>query len=103
MGIWSSQQCLPQKTVGRIIQIHTCDVPRTVPGTLNVQRVLVTSIRSVLDFTGSPVVKTELPLQGGQIPSLVRELRSHLPCGTAQKINLKFFKLKYNVRKKRVC
>lgn len=33
--------CLPQKIVVRIKQIHTCEVPRTVPGTLNVQEVPV--------------------------------------------------------------
>ena len=32
------------------------------------------------NFPGSPVVKTQLPLQGTRIWSLVRELRSHVPC-----------------------
>ena len=32
---------------------------------------------------GSPVVKTLLSLQGAQVQSLVRELRSHMPHGTA--------------------
>ena len=30
------------------------------------------------DFSGGPVVKTQLPLQGVQVPSLVREVRSHM-------------------------
>ena len=29
------------------------------------------------DFPGSPVVKTEFPVQGARVPSLVRDLRSH--------------------------
>ena len=28
-----------------------------------------------------------LPLQGAWVQSLVRELRSHMPCGVAEKIN----------------
>ena len=35
------------------------------------------------DFPGGPVVKTMLPLQGGRVQSLVRELRSHKPQGKA--------------------
>ena len=31
------------------------------------------------DFPGGPVVKTALPLQVGQVPSPVRELRSCMP------------------------
>ena len=34
---------------------------------------------------GGPVVETVLPLQGAQVPSLVRELRSHRPWSTAKK------------------
>ena len=36
------------------------------------------------DFPGGPVVKTALPLQGAQVRSLVRELKSHLPRGAAK-------------------
>ena len=38
------------------------------------------------DLPGSPMVKTQLPMQGARVQSLVRELRSHKPCGTAKKI-----------------
>ena len=34
------------------------------------------------DFRGGP---SALPLQGVQVQSLVRELRSHMPLGTAKK------------------
>ena len=39
------------------------------------------------DFPGSPVVKTPhlLPLQRARVQSLVRELRSRMPRGTAKK------------------
>ena len=40
------------------------------------------------DFPGSPVVKTphfHCTLQGAQVLSLVRELRSHMPCSAAKK------------------
>ena len=37
------------------------------------------------DFPGGPGVKTALPLQGAQVQSLVGKLRSHMPCGVAQK------------------
>ena len=38
------------------------------------------------DFPGGPKVKTStLPMQAAQVPSLIRELRSHMPCGTAKK------------------
>ena len=40
------------------------------------------------DFLAGPVVKTALPLQEGQVPSLLGELRSHMPLGEGQK-NLK--------------
>ena len=33
------------------------------------------------DFPGSPVLKSMLPMQGVQFPSLVRELRCHILCG----------------------
>ena len=39
------------------------------------------------DFPGSPVIKTRsFPLQGAQVQSLVRELRSHMLPGVAKKI-----------------
>ena len=46
-----------------------------------------TSHCSVLlwDLSGSPVVKTLLPMQGAWVRSLVRELRSHTLQGTANK------------------
>ena len=34
---------------------------------------------------GSPVVKTSLPMQGVPVQFLVRELRSHIPCGQKTK------------------
>ena len=38
------------------------------------------------DFPGSPVVDSELPIQGARVQSLVRELRSHmLQCGQGKK------------------
>ena len=37
------------------------------------------------DVPGSPVVKTALPTQGAQVRPLVRELRSRMPHGTANK------------------
>ena len=37
------------------------------------------------DFPGGPVAKTALPMQGVQVQSLVVELRSHMPRGTARK------------------
>ena len=37
------------------------------------------------DLPGSPVVETLLLLQGAQIRSLVREIRSHMPWGMAIK------------------
>ena len=36
-------------------------------------------------FSGSPVVKTELPLQRAQVQPLIGELTSSMPCGTAKK------------------
>ena len=39
----------------------------------------------VTDFSGGPVVKTALLLQGAQVPSLVGELRSRMLCGMAKK------------------
>ena len=38
-----------------------------------------------LGISGGPVVKTVLPMQGTQVPSLVRELRSHMLPDTAKK------------------
>ena len=40
------------------------------------------------DFSGGPVVKTMLPLQGEQVQSLAGKLRSHMLRGAAKK---KFF------------
>ena len=37
------------------------------------------------DFSCGPVVKTALPLQGAQVQSLVRELRSRMLRGAAKK------------------
>ena len=37
------------------------------------------------DFPGGPVVKTLPPNAGAQVPSLVRELRSHTPRGQKTK------------------
>ena len=37
------------------------------------------------DFPGGPGVKTLLPLKGAQVPSLIREVRSHMPCRMAKK------------------
>ena len=38
------------------------------------------------EFPGGPVVKKPLlPMQGVQVQSLVRELRSHVPWGVAKK------------------
>ena len=37
------------------------------------------------DFPGGLVIKTAFPMQGSQVPSLVRELRSHIPYSTAKK------------------
>ena len=34
---------------------------------------------------GIPGLKTMLPLQGAQVPSLLRELRSHMPCSQKKK------------------
>ena len=40
------------------------------------------------DFPGGPLVKTlELPIQGAQVQSLVRELRAHMLQGMAKKQN----------------
>ena len=36
-------------------------------------------------YSDSAVVKTVLPMQGARVGDLVRELRSHMPCSTAQK------------------
>ena len=36
-------------------------------------------------FPGGHVVKTVLPLQGSHVRSLGGELKSHMPCGTANK------------------
>ena len=38
----------------------------------------------IRDFFGSPVVRTAFPLQGAWVGSLVGELGSHMPCGTAK-------------------
>ena len=43
------------------------------------------------DLPGGPVVKTG-PMQGVKVQSLVREIRSHMPCGTAKKKFLFFCK-----------
>ena len=37
------------------------------------------------DFPGGPAVKVLFSLQGAQVRSLVRKLRSHIPCGVAKK------------------
>ena len=42
---------------------------------------------------GSPVVKTSLPMQGVPVQFLVRELRSHIPCGQKTK----------NIEQKQYC
>ena len=36
------------------------------------------------DLPGGPVVMTVFPMQRASVPSLVRELRSHMPCGVAK-------------------
>ena len=38
------------------------------------------------NFSGSPLVKTLLPIQGVWVQSLVRELRSCMPYGMAKKL-----------------
>ena len=40
------------------------------------------------EFPGGPVVKTLLPMQEGSIRSLVRKLRSHVQCNTANQIKI---------------
>ena len=35
-------------------------------------------VRGGMEFPGSPVVNTVIPLQGVRVQSLVRELRSHM-------------------------
>ena len=42
------------------------------------------------DFPGNAVVKTVLLMQGAQVWSLVRELRSHMPPSVAKKKNLHY-------------
>ena len=42
------------------------------------------------DFPGSPVVKTQhFQYKGHWVQSLMRELRSHMPCSAAKKVFLK--------------
>ena len=41
--------------------------------------ILFKNIEKKRDFPGGPVSKTELPMQGAQVRSLVRKLRSHMP------------------------
>ena len=41
--------------------------------------------KNIRDFPGSPEVDSALPLQGARVPSLVGELRSCMPRGTAVK------------------
>ena len=41
--------------------------------------------RHIRDFLGGPVVKTLLPMKGVRVQSLVREIRSHMPHGKAEK------------------
>ena len=38
------------------------------------------------DFPSGPAVNSALPLQGVQFRSLVRELRTHVPCGLVEKL-----------------
>ena len=40
----------------------------------------------IRNFSGSPVVKTELPTQGAQVQSLLEELRSHMLHSVAKKV-----------------
>ena len=42
-------------------------------------------LRRILDLPGGPAVKTLLPMLEVRVRSLVREVRSHMPCGTAKK------------------
>ena len=37
------------------------------------------------DFPGGPVVNPALPMQGGQVRTMVGEIRSHMLCGSAKK------------------
>ena len=53
-----------------------------VPSATEDKRVFVT-LRP-RDFPGGPMVDSVLPLQGAWVQSLVRELRSHIPCDTAK-------------------
>ena len=49
------------------------------------------------EFSGCPVVKTELPLQGALFRSLAGELRSFILCGVAKKtINMAVNMAEYN-------
>ena len=47
------------------------------------------TVRNPGDFPGGPVVDSMLPVQGVWFPSLVGELRSHVPCSVAKKIYIK--------------
>ena len=38
------------------------------------------------DLLGGPMAKAVLPMKGECVPSLVEELRSHMPCGMANKL-----------------
>ena len=42
---------------------------------------LISKVAGPGDFPGSPVVTTSPSKAGVQVPSLVRELRFHMPCG----------------------
>ena len=45
-----------------------------------------------MEFPGGSVVKTALPMQMAQVPSLVRKLRSFLLCDQKVKKKIFFFK-----------
>ena len=74
-------------------QFTTLSVP--VKGFQHIHGILHSSPPSILEhfyylkkksknFPGGPVVKTVLPLQGEEVRSLVRELRSHMPRNIAK-------------------
>ena len=53
----------------------------------------------IVDFPGSPVVKTALPSQWVWVLSLARELRSCLLCGMAKKLKLKHINKQKNLNR----
>ena len=47
------------------------------------------TVRNPGDFPGGPGVDSVLPVQGVWVPSLVVELRFHIPCSVAKKIKIR--------------